>query len=225
MGSGRSDEVRGFAERVADLSCTIQGKERSQLVGEDVRQHTVLRRLRNGALGALSVLLATSVAGGALAVVQGNEARNQRDLAVARQLSATAQLRASDDLQQALVLADTAHRAVDDEQTRSTLYEVGTATPQLLGFVDAGGAVRVADATPDGRTIVAATVAGDLVRIDWSSSARTQIAHLPGTPSFVAISDDGRTIAATWPGADLTQEAGLWTEPSRPPIWIPTSPP
>ncbi len=204
-----------FAERVADLSCTIQGKERSQLVGEDVRQHAVLRRLRNGAIVALSVLLATSVAGGALAIVQGNEARSQRDLAIARQLSATARLRVADELQQALLLADTGHRTVDDEQTRSALYEVGAATPQLVGFVDVGGRAQLADATPDGRVVVAATESGDIVRIDRSDSTRTHIADFPGTPAFVAISDDGRTIAATWHDANFGAEAGLWVDGIR----------
>jgi WD40 repeat protein len=84
-----------FRDAVADLAATIHGRDKDELVGEDVRQHRRAQRLAASAIAALSVLTAIAIVVAIFAVGQRNAAREQRAAAVeqsrialARQLAA-----------------------------------------------------------------------------------------------------------------------------------------
>jgi hypothetical protein len=84
-----------FRDAVADLAATIHGRDKDELVGEDVRQHRRAQRLAASAIAALSVLSAIAIVVAIFAVGQRNAAREQRAAAVeqsrialARQLAA-----------------------------------------------------------------------------------------------------------------------------------------
>ena len=84
-----------FREAVAELAAALHGREKDELVGEDVRQHRRTRRLAASAIVGLCTLTAVSVAVAIFAVGQRNAAQEQRAAAVeqsrialARQLAA-----------------------------------------------------------------------------------------------------------------------------------------
>ena len=210
-----------FTERVADLSAAIRGTERDVLLGENVRQHRKTQRLTRAAVSALSVLLVLALAAGAVAIVQRGEAVRQRNVATdqslvstARQLAATAVNDADTNLQRALLLAATAYRTRPEHQTETALHEVLATTPQLVGFVDFGEQVALADATPDGNVIVAGAESGKVYRIDRGSGERAELFDLPENIDFLAVSDDGQTVAA---GAHTRGDEGIESRDSA--LW------
>lgn len=214
VGSLGKDDPR-FADGVADLSATIREVERDSLVGENVRQHRLQRRWTRAALAGLSALLLASLVATSVAVVQYREAVQQRNVAeeqalvaTVRQLAASAENLASTDLERALLLADTAYRTRQEPQTVGALHTVLSTTPQLVGFVDVGKPVTFVDGTPDGRFMVVGTTSGDVLLIDRDSGSRSELMQLPGQVGFLAISEDGATVAANWVQEDQPQQVG-----------------
>ena len=193
-----------FVERIADLSAAVRNIERDTLIGENVRQHRKARRLARAAIVGLAALLVAALVAGGLAFVQRSEAVRQRDTAtqqslVARagQLAATAVNEAETDLQSSLLLAATAYRTRPDIATLQALHEVLTTTPALDEFVDFGAPLSAVDGTPDANVIVAGTDSGTIYRDDRHTGARVELMDLPGSVRFLAVSDDGRTVAAS----------------------------
>ena len=202
-GSLRRADPR-FVERIADLSAAIRGIERDILLGENVRQHRKTRRLTRAAIAALSVLLVIALGAGGVAFVQRSEAVRQRDAATeqsliarTRQLAATAVNRADTDLQSGLLLAATAYRTRPEYQTTQALHEVVSATPQLVGFYDFGEPITTVDGTPDVKVLAAGTESGKVYRLDRAAGAPTEVMNLGATIEFAAVSDDGKTVAAS----------------------------
>ena len=192
-----------FTERVADLSASIRGVERDTLIGENVRQHRKAVRLARAAIAALSTLLVLALIAGGLAILQRGEAVRQRDAAteqslIARvgQLAATATSRAPTDLQSALLLADSAYRTQPDPGAVRALHEVLTTTPQLVGFTDFGAPVTAADADSDAAVLAAGLDSGQVIHVDRNTGERTEVMNLGAAVTFLAVSDDGTTIAA-----------------------------
>ena len=193
-----------FLERVADLSSAIRGVERDALIGENVRQHRKTRRLARAAVSALAALLVVALGAGVVAFIQRGEAVRQRDTAVeqslvarARQLAATAVNAADSDLQQALLLATTAYKTRQEQQTEVALHTAITKTPQLVGFFDFGEEVTLVDASPEAGIIVGGSQSGKVFRIDRTSGDRKAILDLHSPVDFLAVSDDGKTVAAS----------------------------
>lgn len=211
-----------FSERVADLAAAIRGIERDSLIGENVRQHQLRRRLTRAAITGLSALLVATIAAATIAVTQTREAVRQRNaaqeqalVATVRQLAGTAENLAASDLEEALLLADTAYRTRQEAQTVRALHAVLSTTPQLVGFSDVGEPVTVVDGTPNGRLIVAGTSSGMVLLIDRDSGERSELMRLTGEVDFLAVSEDGTTVAASW---SQQNENGL-TEAEGSAIW------
>ena len=101
----------GFRERVTDLAAPIQGKEKSELAGEDLRQQRRERRLRRAAVAVLAILTVLAVVAGVAALVQAAEAQTQREEAEAQRDEAERQRDQA--IAQSLVLES---RAVVDAQ-------------------------------------------------------------------------------------------------------------
>jgi WD40 repeat protein len=84
-----------FREAVAELAAALHGREKDELVGEDVRRHRRARALAAAAIAGLCALTAVAITVAIFAVQQRNLAREQRAaaeaqgrIALARQLAA-----------------------------------------------------------------------------------------------------------------------------------------
>ncbi len=87
--------VPRFKAAVVDIAAPIHGKSEDDLIGEDVRQFRLAKRLRWSAAAGLSVLLVASLIASAVAVGKGREAVRQKNAAqeqteLARAAEATA---------------------------------------------------------------------------------------------------------------------------------------
>ena len=155
------------------------------------------RRRLQGIFGGLLALLVVVSTLAVFAWVQRNNAVEQALIATTRQLAATAKTTAETDLQPALLLADTAYRTRAEPQTIEALHDVLTTTPQLEGFYDFGQPVPLVDGTPDARILVGGTESGAVYRLEPATGTMTEVMALNVPIEFLAVSDDGKTIAAT----------------------------
>ncbi len=83
-------ESSRFREAVAQLAAPMHGTTKDELVGEDVRQFKIARRLRRGAEIGLATLTVGALIATVVAVQQRGEARDQRNEAVAQRAAAEA---------------------------------------------------------------------------------------------------------------------------------------
>lgn len=213
-----------WSERVADVAAAVRGVERDELIGENVRQHRLARRLLRGGVATLALLLVASLVATFVAVGQRseaqrqrNEAREQRDVAeeqarvaLARQLAAQAVSLAGTDLRTASLLAVRAFRTNDDAQTRSALYRVAGQTPELAGVLPLGAVPTATAVTPDG---VVVTGDEDGVVTLWRDGEPTPVLDLDDPVSSLSVSDDASVVAAGSGAA-----AVLWAAGSEAPL-------
>ena len=190
-----------WMERVADVAAAVRFAERDQLIGENVREHRRARRLLRSGIALLSLLLVASLVATVLAVAQRSEANRQRDtanrqatIALARQLAAQAVSLAPADLPTASLLAVQAYRTNPDAQTRAALFQVATASPQLVRTLPVGAPVRATAVAPDG-TVVTGDAEGRV--LVWRGTDSQLAATLPQPVQALAVSDDGSVVAAT----------------------------
>jgi hypothetical protein len=125
-----------FRDSVGELAAPIRGVPKDELIGEDISQHRRTLRLARGAVTLLALLLALAVVGGVVALVQRNNARNQTELALAGQVSATGVANLADRLDVAQLLAAEGHSRRETPQTTAALFRAATESPYLTKFVD-----------------------------------------------------------------------------------------
>ncbi len=70
-----------FRAAVADVAAPIHGRSKDELIGEDVHQFRLARRMRRAAVGGLAVLTVAALVASVVAVANGREAVEQRDFA------------------------------------------------------------------------------------------------------------------------------------------------
>lgn len=185
-----------FPERVADLAAAIRGVERDELVGANVRERRRALRLLRGGVVTLSGLLVASLIATVLAVVNGNAAAEQARIALARQLAAQAITLADTDLQAASLLAVEAQRMHDDPQTQAALFQLATASPQLVRALPSSAGVEATAIAGDG-TVFTGDAAGEVLR--WEGSEPVLLADLGAPVDSISVSDDGAYVAAVAP--------------------------
>ena len=208
-GSQGGDDPR-WSQRVADIAAAVRGVDRDELIGDNVRQHKRAQLFLRSGITLISALLVASLVATYVALGQRAEANKQRDaatkqarVALARQLAAEAVSLAPTDLRAASLLAVQGYRTNADAQTRAALFQIATASPQLVRPMDVGAKVIASAVTPAG-VVVTGDEAG-MVKV-WDGPQPTDVAQLPAPVTSVAVSDDARTVAA----AD-SKEAVLWT--------------
>lgn len=155
------------------------------------------RRRLQTVIGVLATVLAVVMVLAGVAWIARVEAVRQSLIATTRQVAATAQTRAHTDLQSALLLADTAYRTRAEPQTVQALHDVLSTTPQLVGFYDFGEALTMVDGTADGAILAGGAESGAVHRLDRAGGTATAVMRLDVPIDFLAVSDDGRTIAAS----------------------------
>ena len=144
-----------FRDAVGQLAAPLHGVPKDELIGEDIRQHHRTIRLARGAVALLALLLALAVVGGIVALTQRNNARNQAELALAGQVSATSAANLQDRLDVAQLLAAEGYSRRQTTQTTAALFSAVMESPQLAKFVDLGTPVTALVAAPDDETVLA----------------------------------------------------------------------
>ncbi|MER7443502.1 TIR domain-containing protein [Micromonospora avicenniae] len=198
-------------ESIADLGSAIRGIPKDLLIGEHVRRHRQAMRQARGGIAILSTLAVCLFAASVFAIGQRNEAERNARSALAQLFAATAVAEMQVQADRAQLLAVEGYRMERNPRTRAALLEVNTASPHLVRQAPAGGRVTALAGSADGKTIVAGTEDGRLLR--WRPDAGTLDEVRLGLNPIrgIAISADGATtlaidgtVAATWTGGGNT---------------------
>ena len=192
-------------DATASLIAQIKDVPKDTLIGEHLRRSRQLTRAVVSTLLILVLFLAASVAAASIAVVQRDRAVRQGTVSEAGLLAAMAESLVGSKLDLAELFATEAYKLDPDAQTRAALFQVVTADPYLVRYLQATGTVSAVAGSLHGTTAVAGTVGGDVLSWDLAGFKRVLVAKLPGAVSSVAVSADGGTIAA----ADASQ-ARIW---------------
>jgi WD40 repeat protein len=206
-----------FREAVSELSATLRGQSKDELIGADVRFHKRAMRLAWSAASALFILLIIASAAAFYANQQKDEAENQRQTAIqqrdraneqrriahARQLAAQAQLKYSQGtelLQQSTLLAIESYKRVPSIEASQVMSQAVGILPKLTARLKHNDRVNSVSFNPQGDRI--ATGCSDGTVGIWELEDRTLVTKLPheGSVRNVAFSKDGSCLAAL--GAD-----------------------
>lgn len=220
------------SDALATFAARLRGVEKDELIGVHVVRERRTRRAMASGVAGLSILAVTA---SILAVTAGTESRranDQSDAADARLLAASALAVADTDAERAVLLAAEGYRLNPDNQTFTALLRSIESTGPLERRTDLGADVVALAATPPPEndddddsaatdstdspddaddpappgTVVAGTSAGTLWR--WRLDQDPErLATLDGPVNEVAVSRDGRTVAAVADGR-------LWVEGS-----------
>jgi WD40 repeat protein len=204
-----------FQQAVADIASPLHGKPKDELIGEDIRQQTRVRRLVATTITMLIAFLAIAVWQWSEAVFQREAAKRQASIAASRQLAAQS-LNRPEKPGLGLLLAAQAHEAYPTAEARQALLTaIHTSSPSLERYLHSGlGTVMGLSFSPDGEALAALdwdnTVAlwnmndGTLIRELRLSGANSamEVALSPGG-AFLAVRnyDDSLTLIRTADGA------------------------
>ncbi len=210
-----------FRAVVADVSSTLLGRSKDELIGEDVRRHRQTKQIAWSAAIALLVLTVVSIVAAYVAVQKQQEADRRMRLAESRQLGAQALLASqrSDKFygyfDRALLLGLEAIRTVDSPENRGNLLRVlQQVPPQFDGYLHGNtNGVRSVAFSPDG-SILASGGSDGTVRL-WQLPERQllRVLRVGGQKEgelneiwSVTFSPDGELLAA----GDSEGSVHLW---------------
>ena len=204
-----------FRDAVAEIAGALSGRPKDELIGEDVRQHLLVKRLIWAAAASLSVLTLASVLAAWVAVQQRTIAEQQRAqavqqsrLALARQLAAQANsimLQYVDALPLAVLLAVESTQIYPTFEGNQALRATLALLPRPAFSKRSEGLtsrrVRALAFSADGKLLVAGRDDGTFEVLD-PSAGKTLFEIAPQERSGAV--DDELTGAVKWtaPGAD-----------------------
>jgi WD40 repeat protein len=195
--------------------------EKDELIGVHVERERTTRRATTSGVAGLSILAVAAVVLAITAGAEGRRATDQSEAADARLLAASALAVTDTDAERAVLLAAEGYRLNADNQTFTALLRSIESTGPLDRRTDLGADVVALAAAPppendndnDGDstddtalpgTVVAGTSAGTVWR--WRLDQDPErLVTLDGPVNEVAVSRDGRTVAAVADGR-------LWVE-------------
>jgi WD40 repeat protein len=196
-----------FRDAVVSVAAPLRGMRKDDLDGADLRQLARNRRLVRGGITAIIIFAAVAVWQAIVAHQQRIEAERQRDIALARQLAAQAELmrvQQPERLPLALLMsAESTRMHADSIETQQTLQSVLAQFPSSKAVFPHSSAVTAAALSPDLRQV--ATAASDGAGALWQLSDATRQASLPGADRIVIYAPDGERIGA------CCKRVGVWT--------------
>ncbi len=187
-----------FRDAVADLAAPLHGVPKDVLAGEEVRQHRSTVRLARLAGTTLACFALAALAFGVFAVAQRNEARRQRDLAVARSLVQDAATNLERRMDLAALLSLEAYRINPSAETRSGLIKAVERTQHVDGFLHSGQSLERVAVSED-RARLAAAGSRDVVVWDLMARERTGTTIPVKRARAIALSQDGHVLVAGGP--------------------------
>lgn len=208
---GRDADDPRFAEVVADIACAVRGRERDDLIGENVRMHKRARSLAVAAVSMLVLLLALAVGATAVAIAQRSAAIAQTRTAQARYLAIKSGELLATDASAAAELAVRGYLLQPSSVTRSSLFEAAKGSRGDLVRIAAGREVRVVAASADGMRVYAGREDGHVLFLDRKSGRNTDLGLLPGPVASIATDSAGTVVAASTPSRqDHAGGAVVW---------------
>ena len=197
-----------FRDCTADLAAPLHGCPKDDLIGEDIRNHRRAIRLARSAGATVVLLAAAAIIAAIVAIGQRNAARHETLVATSRQLAALSESELSSNLDVALLLAVEAYRTDPNPQTRAALLQANLYSPRLERFLPMGAQVTALAASRAGSTIVAGLANGRVVRQESRVTGPTAIGSLGAAVTSVAVSSDGRVVAAANASRTVVWRAG-----------------
>ena len=215
-----------FRDAVGELAAPLHGLPKDELIGEDITQHRRTIRLARATAASLAALALLTAGAAVFAVIQRNQAREERDIAVSRQLASQAEKTLERNPTLSALLSLAAFQLADTVEARSSLLlqvnrRVGvkrilTGRLPLTPDRRASWSTNVAFGA-DGQTVVSGALHGHVLasgRSDgtvvlWDVAKRRRLGTLEGHNGEVrgvAFSADGHTLASA--GAD--KRVVLW---------------
>ena len=215
-----------FRDALAELAAPLHGLPKDELIGEDIIQHRRTIRLARATAASLAALALLTAGAAVFAVIQRNQAREERDIAVSRQLASQAEKTLERNPTLSALLSLAAFQLADTVEARSSLLlqanrRVGvkrilTGRPPLTPDRRASWSTNVAFG-PDGQTVVSGALHGHVLasgRTDgtvvlWDVAKRRRLGTLEGhnrEVRGVAFSADGHTLAS----AGVDKRVVLW---------------
>ena len=196
-----------FREAVVSVAAPLRGMRKDELDGADLRQLARNRRLVRGGIAAITITAAVAVWQAIVANQQRVEAERQRDIALARQLAAQAELmhvQQPERLPLALLMAaESVRRHGDSTETQQTLQSVLAQFPSSTAVLPHASAVSSVALSADLRQVATATSTGTGAL--WNLPDATRQASLPGADRMVIYAPDGQRIAG------CCKRVGVWT--------------
>lgn len=208
-----------FRDAVVNVAAPIRGVPKDELDGADLKQLTRNRLLVRG--GVAAIIAAAGVASWQAIVAnqQKVEAERQRDIAIARQLAAQAELmhaQQPDRLPLTLLMATESVRLLPDSiEAQQTLRAILSQFPRPKGVLPHSSAVNWAVFSDD--MTQAATAAGDGKGVLWRLADLTPIAKLNDADHVVVFSPDGRRVIG------CCRSISVWDRAGRPEFSLSTS--
>lgn len=187
-----------FRDVVVNVAAPIRGVPKDELDGADLRQLARNRLLVRGGVAAITLAAGIAIWQAFVANQQRLEAERQRDIAVARQLAAQAELMRTqqpDRLPLALLMATESARSQPDSiEAQQTLRGVLSLFPLPTTVLRHASLVESAVFSPDMTQIATAAEDGGL----WKLPEAARVAPLAGASRKVGSSS--RLMAAVSPG-------------------------
>jgi WD40 repeat protein len=187
-----------FLRTVAELAAPLHGKSKDELVGDHLRRQRRVRQLAAVVLSVVTVL-------GIFAWLERGRAIEQRDVAVSRQLAASAVDQLSVDPERSVLLAlaalDTKYTVEAENALRRVLAQNPVSSSVLRGH---GDDVLASAFSSDGRRLV--TVGSDGSLIVWNAASQRALAKVPlrhGEVTKAALGSAGRLVATADSGATI----------------------
>jgi hypothetical protein len=202
----------------------ITGRNKDDVIGEDLRQH---RRARRTAVGALVVISALAIGAGLTAwyaVVQRDTAQTNERTATARALEAASQAGLTNRLGQSLLFGATADTVDGGVRSKTSLFQALSADPHLVKFVHQPTRVQATAWVGDTNVIAHG---GDgflaVTNLDTGENVELPFDHTPSVLTATADGDGliagtttGQLLAYRTSGGPAGWEASV--SPSRAPI-------
>lgn len=186
-----------FRDAVVNVAAPLRGVRKDELDSADQRQLARNRWLVRGGVTVIVVAGAIAVWQAVVASQQRDEAVRQRDLALARQFAAQADLlrvQQPERLPLALLMATQAARMQPDAlETQLTLQSVLAQFPRPVTTLPQGAHVSAAEFSPDRQRV--ALAAGGGAGALWSLDGPRRLAVLDGADRQVVFTRGGERIA------------------------------